>query len=162
MYFQVGNFQPNPNSSILIPNMNCVFMTYGDGLVHKVEWMAVKGPLRTTFSMAPWRKWGWGVALIPFLSVRNNGVFRWKQRWTDWFKYLGAEKVNPPMVRHFYSSLIQQLFLLISNVRSHLCNVINRDWPHLRKQGPDLIDLWRPLEGLILWDIWLLSSLTED
>lgn len=77
MYFQIGSFQPNPYSSILIPNMNCVFMTYGDGLVHKVEWMAVKGPLRTTFSMAPWREWGRGVALIPFLSVRNNGVFRW-------------------------------------------------------------------------------------
>ena len=41
-----------------------------------------------------------------------------------------------------------------------LCNMVQH--PVGWKQGPDLIDLRQPLEGLILWDIWLLSSLTED
>ena len=33
-------------------NMNCVFMTHGEGLVHKVEWMAVKDALWTRYCMA--------------------------------------------------------------------------------------------------------------
>ena len=33
---------------------------------------------------------------------------------------------------------------------------------HYIKQGPDLIDLRRVLEGVIFQDIWLFSSLTED
>ena len=59
-------------------------------------------------------------------------------------------------IHAFYANCTFVVYLIASISTFHQKHKLKAE------QGPDLIDLRRPLEGLILWNIWLLSSLTEE